>query len=274
MKLSKSVLFLAVLVFFTGSVIAQTINVGTLYGGSISNEINREISGMDLKLEDSGKFGGLYLQSINPAKYQWNVFLYGSDEVNSSSLLGVHSIVDFYPCGSSEQSKFVLGAGFEYIRMETAMDEYEGLTDFTLEQNIYAPFLRTGNYFYLNAGKFKFSLLPWIGFEGDSVKGDIYFDLPPNPSPFVPTNVDTFTNSTIFYGIAGLNFKIKYHHFVDLKLKYSKKKDLGADEYPETASAMLNIYFTRNLGVSYRFKYMESSEMTNVYNIGGLIYSF
>jgi len=37
---------------------------------------------------------------------------------------------------------------------------------------------------------------------------------------------------------------------------------------------MLNIYFNRNWGVSYRAKYISSTEMENTYHIGGIVYAF
>jgi len=181
----------------------KSIKVVTLYGGTLSNEISRVMPGMNLDLKDSNFFSGLYIQSVKPELYQWNAFIYGSKDINNSDMFGSHFIADIYPCGSTDKSKFVLGAGFEFIDLKTQMDDYEGLTNFELKQKIYAPYLRSGNYFYFGKDKLKLSLMPWVGLEGNAVRGDIFFNLPPNPNPYVPDQVDTFTNSSYFYALAG-----------------------------------------------------------------------
>ena len=270
---------------FISSIYAETIRVITPYLGTVENDMSRkmEMSGnsFELKLKDNSLFKGLYFQTINPDKYQWNVFVYNSEDLNYSSLWGTHFIFDYY-LGVKENSKYVIGAGVEFLKMETDADElsiYLGPQigdvpiDFGLSQNIFAPFLRGGKYFYFGNDKIKYSLMPWLGLETDIVRGDLDLTIPsmgPIPETLVSDGIDDDT----FYALGGLNFKATFYHFIDLKLKYHCKVDLKESDTYDVASGMLNIYFNRSWGISYRTKYMKSAEMENIYHIGGIVYAF
>ena len=270
----KLIIILIVSFLFISSIYAENIRIITPYLGTINNDMSRTVVGSpsELKLDDSSLFKGLFFQYINTEKYQWNVFVYNSEDLNYSSLWGTHFIFDYY-LGVKENSKYVIGAGMEFLKMDTETSEIVPFSNFELSQNIYAPFLRGGKYFYLGDDKIKYSFMPWAGFEADIIKGDIGFIIPPMgfaPEIAVSDDVDDDT----FYAMAGLSFKVTFYHFIDLKLKYHCKVDLEENDTYDVASSMLNIYFNRSWGISYRGKYMKSAEMENIYHIGGIVYAF
>ena len=280
-NVKKVIVILAVSFLFVSSIYAETIRVITPYLGTINNDISREMEipgdSFELKLKDDSLFKGLFYQTINPDKYQWNVFVYNSEDLNYSSLWGTHFIFDYY-LGVNENSKYVVGAGMEFLKMDTETESLAfdigmvfdlNINNFKLSQNIYAPFLRGGKYFYLGDDKIKYSFMPWLGMEADIIKGDIGFTIPGMPFP-VAEDIDDDS----FYALAGLNFKATFYHFIDLKLKYHCKVDLQENDTYDVASGMLNIYFNRSWGISYRAKYIKSAEMENIYHIGGIIYAF
>ena len=282
----KVIITFIVALLFISSIFAENILVITPYLGTINNDMSRIMEhgeqSFELKFKDDSLFKGLYFQCINTEKYQWNAFVYNSEDLNYSSLWGTHFIFDYY-LGVKENSKYVIGAGFEYLRMKTEVDEIsfdmglfqDGiLNGFDLSQNIYAPFMRGGKYFYLGDDKIKYSFMPWAGFEADIINGDIDFIIP-SMGPGAPeTPVRDDVDNDTFFALAGLNFKATFYHFIDLKLKYHCKVDLKESDTYDVVSGMLNIYFNRSWGVSYRTKYLKSAEMENIYHIGGIVYAF
>ena len=266
----KLIIILIVSFLLISSIYAENIRIITPYLGAINNDMSRTVEGMpsELELDDSSLFKGLFFQYINTEKYQWNAFVYNSEDLNYSSLWGTHFIFDYY-LGVKENSKYVIGAGMEFLRMKTETDEIIPFSNFELSQNIYAPFLRAGKYFFLGDETIKYSFMPWLGLESDIVRGDIGFTIPGMPFP-VADDVEEDS----FYALGGLNFKAIFYHFIDLKLKYHCKVDLQESDTYDIASGMLNIYFNRSWGISYRGKYMKSAEMENIYHIGGIVYAF
>ena len=272
----KKVIVIFIVVFlFVSSIYAENIRVITPYLGTINNDMSRTVEGnpSELKLDDNSLFKGLFFQYINTEKYQWNVFVYNSEDLNYSSLWGTHFIFYYYLV-VKENSKYVIGAGMEFLKMNTETSEIIPFSDFELSQNIYAPFLRAGKYFYLGDETIKYSFLPWLGFESDIVRGDIDFTIPGMYPGMPDINVDEAADDDSFYALAGLNFKATFYHFIDLKLKYHCKVDLQESDTYDVASGMLNVYFNRSWGISYRTKYMKSAEMENIYHIGGIVYAF
>jgi len=272
----KKVLVIFIIsLLFISSIFAETIRVITPYLGTVENDMSRTVTGSpdELKLKDDSLFKGLYFQSINPDKYQWNAFVYNSEDLNYSSLWGTHFIFDYY-LGIKENSKYVIGAGVEYLKMETETDKIVPFSNFELSQNIYAPFLRAGKYFYFGDKMIRYSVMPWAGIEADIIKGDIDFTIPSMYPGMPELNVSDNVDDDTFYALAGFNFKATFYHFIDLKLKYHGKLDLDENEYYSVCSSMLNIYFSRNWGISYRAKYMKTAEMENTYHIGGIVYAF
>ena len=268
--MKKVIVIFIVSLLFISSIYAEKIRIVTPYLGTINNDMSRSIEGYpnELELDDSSLFKGLYFQYISTDKYQWNAFVYNSEDLNYSSLWGTHFIFDYY-LGVKENSKYVIGAGMEFLKMDTETSEIVPFSNFGLSQNIYAPFLRGGKYFYLGDNNIKYSFMPWLGLESDIIRGYIDFTIPGMPFP-VSDDVDDDT----FYALAGLSFKATFYHFIDLKLKYHYKVDLQESDTYDVASGMLNIYFNRSWGISYRGKYIKSAEMENIYHIGGIVYAF
>jgi len=277
----KVIAIFVVSLLLASSICAETIRVITPYLGTVENDMSRTMEhdghSFELKLKDNSLFKGLYFQSINPDKYQWNAFVYNSEDLNYSSLWGTHFIFDYY-LGIKKNSKYVIGAGMEFLKMDTDAESLAidigmvfdlNIKNFKLSQNIYAPFIRGGKYFYLGDDKIKYSFLPWLGLESDIVRGDIDFTILGTPFPITET-----TDEDSFHALAGLNFKATFYHFIDLKLKYHCKVDLQESDTYDVASGMLNIYFNRSWGISYRTKYMKSAEMENFYHIGGVVFAF
>jgi len=271
----RVVIILIISLLSASFIYAKTIRVITPYLGTVANNMNRTVEGSpsELKLEDDSLFKGLYVQMINPDKYQWNAFIYNSEDLNYSSLWGTHFIYDYY-LGVKEKSKYVIGAGFEFLKMNTETDKIVPFSNFELSQNIYAPYLRAGKYFYLGNDKIKYSVMPWLGMEADMINGDIEFTIPPFPPLMQEMTISDNVDEDTFYALAGVNFKATFYHFIDLKLKYHGKLDLDENEYYSVCSSMLNIYFSRNWGISYRAKYMKNAQMENTYHIGGIVYAF
>ena len=288
--MKKTIVIFIVSLLVVSSMNADVIRVVTPYLGTINNDMSRTMThgeqSFDLKFNDDSLFKGLYFQCINPDKYQWNAFVYNSEDLNYSSLWGTHFIFDYY-LGVKESSKYVIGAGIEYLKMSTDVDslsfstgapppapQTSAINDFGLSQNIYAPYVRAGKYFYLGNDKIKYSFMPWIGAEADVIKGDIDFIIPSMYPGMPDVNVEDSVDDDSYYALAGLNFKATFYHFIDLKLKYHCKVDLQESNTYDVVSSMLNIYFNRSWGISYRGKYMKGAEMENIYHIGGVVYAF
>lgn len=245
---------LAVSILFSLAVIptsARDIRILTPYLGYVNNVYDNEER--DIELVDGGLLGGLFFQWVNPDLYQWNVFLYHAPEVNYSVLWGGHLIFDYY-FGVQDAGKWVVGGGLEILRLDMdAGDEIEGLDNFTLMNNIYAPFARAGRFFYISYDPVHISVLPWIGLQPEFVRGEL-------------------APSDEFFAIAGLNVKATIFRFIEIEAKY--KVTFNAGEYLNTVSGMLNVFFTRNLGISFRMKYFETTVGSNLYHIGGIAVVF
>ena len=97
--------------------------------------------------------------------------------------------------------------------------------------------------------------------------GDIALD-PLGPSPLVEDKIE----EDDLFGIAGINTSISLFHFVTIDAKY--RGTFNADYYFSTVDGMLNVFFSRHWGLSYRFKYGETSSGSTAYHIGGVAYMF
>ena len=281
--IARAVLFLSVS-FFGSFAQAETITLAAPYLGWVTNTYEDTISSgnktIPLKLEDSGFLGGMYLQSINTSLYQWNAFVYYSPDVNYSTLWGGHFIVDFYPIGDF-LGKYLVGAGVEVIRID--MDAGNNikvpsgpttttLEGFNLTNTILIPYARVGKYFVFGLKPLQISILPWVGAIYESVAGSVKFSAQFAPPPAPKTKVDeTFDDST-WYATAGINLKLTLFRFIDLEGKYQATFD--GDVYHPSFSVIANVFFSRNWGVSYRYKYMETSGGSDAYNLFGVAYVF
>ncbi len=253
------VLFLAVTLSH-----AETMNILVPYMGAIANVY--EDSSLDL--EDTGLMAGLYFQSIDPDRYQWNAFVYHSPDVNYSKLWGGHFIFDAY-FGNNLRGKYLLGAGIEIISLDMdAADEIFPLQDFTLTYTITVPYVRAGKYFQFRQGPIVVSILPWAGVQPEFVSGDVKFSAVFGPPPTPPTNVSESIDDTDWFGIAGLNLKVNLYHFIEIEGKY--QATFNGDDYRSTVNALVNLFLNRSWGLSYRYKYMETSSGSDAYHLLGI----
>jgi len=269
MKVYKSicVIVFLILIFVSATVSAEAIDIRIVapYLGYVNNVY--ENSDYSIDLDNSSLMKGLYFQWINPKRYQWNTFLYQSSDINYSTLWGGHFIFDLY-LGVRERGKYVIGIGIEYIRLDMdAGNNIPPLSNFQLMNNIIVPYLRAGRYFLFGSDTLSVSVLPWTGIQPEWVRGDIAF-IPPGP----PTQFEAKIEEYDLFGIAGINTSVSIYHFITVDAKY--RGTFSADEYFSSVDSMVNVFFTRHLGLSYRFKYSETSSGSTSYHIGGIAYVF
>jgi hypothetical protein len=269
MKKYRSTIVLALLIitFVTAAVGAEAddIRIVVPYLGYVSNVY--ENADLPEALDDSSLMKGLYFQWINPERYQWNTFLYQASDLNYSTLWGGHFIFDLY-FGVQERGKFVVGTGIEYIRLDMdAGGNIDSLSDFELLNNIIVPYARFGRYFSFGSDTLSVSILPWAGMQPEWVRGDISF-IPPGP----PTPYEEKIEEYDLFGIAGINTSVSIFHFITIDAKY--RGTFNSDDYFSTVDSMVNVFFTRHWGLSYRFKYSETSSGSTSYHIGGIAYVF
>jgi hypothetical protein len=253
---------------------AEDIRIVAPYLGGVWNTFQRDTGNGLMELEDSSLMEGLYFQWISPDRYQWNAFVYHSADINYATLWGGHFIFDLY-LGVRERGKFVVGTGIEYIRLDMdAGDELATayvLYDFQLVNNIIVPYLRAGRYFLFGSETLSVSVLPWVGIQPQWVRGRASGIVdPPGPPPPPPTPFDDDIVEDDLYGLAGLNASMTLFHFVNLDLKY--RGTFNGDDYFSTVDGLLNVFFTRHWGVSYRFKYSETSSGPTTYHLGGIAF--
>ena len=262
---ARHVLLMFLVTALTLPALADEMRIVAPYAGSLTNTTDVPNAG---EITDSGLLTGLFFQWIDTERYQWNLFAYWAPDVNYSSTLGGHFIYDRF-FGPGWHGGFVAGLGLEALRVDLDAGSALGTDDLDMETTVFVPFLRAGKYFKASLGSAAFSLLPWIGIQPQWVWGELVVDLPiPGPGPIITTSLDDFT----LFGIAGINLKLTLFHFIDLEGKYQATFD--DSEYFNSFNAMANLYFSRNWGLSYRFKHMESSQGTNAYHYLGLAFIF
>jgi len=244
---------------------AEDIRIIAPYAGVLTD--TQKDSGFG-ELKDSGLLTGLYFQWIRPESYQWNAFAYYAPDVNYSKTIGGHFIYDRY-IGPDWHGKFVLGFGIEAMRASMdAGDSIAPLGDFTMNTGFIIPYLRAGKYFKASKGPVDLSLLPWVGIEPQWTRGELSAVMPGPPGPPMKQSLDDYT----FYGIAGLNLKALLFHFVDVEGKY--QATFNKVDYLSTYQLIAFLYMSRSWGLSYRFKYMETSQGSDGYHYFGLAYVF
>jgi hypothetical protein len=249
----------------------KSIRVVAPYLGTVTNVYESEERGLELK--DSSLLKGLYVQWVRPDVYQWNVFISQASDINYSTMWGGHFIFDYY-FDVAEKHRNVIGAGFEFIRIDMDAGDNLSLNDFTLLNNISIPYLRVGRYFLFGSsrsgegggkGKFGLSVLPWLGIEYELVNGELSGVTKP-PAP--PIQVNEEIEDRYVFPLVGLNLKATFFHFIDAEVKYAARFD--ADVYFSDVSAIANVFFTRHWGLSYRFKYFENINGSIAYSIWGV----
>ena len=242
------------------------------YAGIVTNVYERESGTGDIRLKDTDLMLGLYGQWIRTGEFQANAFLYHAPDVNYASLWGLHTNLDFY-FSLGEIENLVIGGGVEFLTIDIDAGDNVTITssggiqanlqDFSLKTTVIAPYLRTGRQFPFGDARANVVIFPWVGGEVDFVRGDVSFGL-----PFPPFAVEEPINETDLYALAGINVRANLWRFIQIDAKYSAAFDPYT--FLPRASIMTNVFFTRNLGVSYRFSAMESSAGSTVYHLFGV----
>lgn len=268
----KSLFFLIIL-SISQLLVAETIRNITPYVGSITNELAPP--SMDNKVSDTDILKGIFYQQIDPENYQWNMFIFNSDDINKSDLLGIHFISDWY-FNVRDSSKIVFGVGIDIIDLSSNSIPVAPSVNIEVSHLIYAPYIRAGYYVYLKSDNgIMFTLMPWAGVEKDKIEGDIDTNITPSFPGQPPVAINTNIDSNYEYGLIGLHCKVDYNHFINCKIKYHRKIcfDSEGTDYDNT-SLLLNIFFSKNWGVSYRYKYFEENIANISYHIAGISYVF
>jgi len=265
-----SMLRIILILVFAFSAFAKDIRIVCPYIGPITDVYKNDERNLE-DLEDNSLLKGIFFQWVNPDRYQWNAFIYQSSDINYSTLWGSHFIFDYYFL-SGERGKFVIGTGIEYLQIDMDADSnIIPLQDFELQNNLFIPYVRFGYRFQFNYSKLKISILPWMGAEYQGVRGDLTMVMdPPGGAPAITIQEDIDNND--YLGMAGVNLKANLFHMLDLEAKYNGTFDTKV--YYSTATAMVNLFFTRQWGISYRVKYMELEKGSDLYNIFGIAFVF
>jgi hypothetical protein len=265
MYFSKKTIFLTIFfAFFSVSpVLAEDFKIITPYGGMEENTYQNNQYGLNLK--DSQAMKGLYLQSIDTEKYQWNLFIYQTENINYADLSGVNFIYDYY-FGKDTNVKNVIGIGVNYLQLDLAGKNIPtsagSLDGFNLDQDTASLYLRIGKYYSHGQANLNLTLMPWIGGQLDHSEGDGLVDLPGPGSIAFKVNEDHYS------WIAGLNLKTSFYHFLQLEAKHTIT--FNHDDYFHKNTAMVNIFLNKNWGLSYRYNYQETAAGNDSYRILGL----
>lgn len=247
-------------------VFGESITVITPYYGTEENHYQNRDYGLSLK--DSQRMKGFFIQSVEPETYQWNIFLYQTQDINYSDLHGVNFIYDRY-LGKPEE-KVVLGFGMNYLEMDLAgknvplaAGRLEGLY---LDMSIFSPYLRIGKYYHFGEDKLRTTMLPWIGAQVDYIEGSGRVDFPG------PGAIDFTMDDDPFSWIAGVNLKLYVHRFLQIEGKYAAAYHESV--FRDKHSAIVNLFFSRRLGVSYRYHHQETDTGIDSYQIFGIAMVF
>jgi len=267
------VLFLLISGLSGHRVFAQDIRILSPYVGVLYNKEEPSHEGNTIVLSDAARMEGLFFQWIRPGAFQANAFLYHASNINYSTVWGGHMMGDAYFHGS-RWGAFLLGGGSEFISINMDADSnrmpvkgggYTGFSDFEMRNTIVTPFLRTGYRFTPLSGRVKLAMTPWTGVQYEGVRGAIEVDFPAFQYP-----AHAGIRSNDWYALLGLGLNATLFHFIDLEVKYHAT--FNAASLYSTASAMTNIFLTRHIGLSYRYKYMEMYQGSNIFNMGSVVF--
>lgn len=92
MNFFKQLVIIMFLFLFAVPAFGSDFTIVTPYLGTENNTYIDNQYGIELN--DSQLIKGLYVQRINPEKYQWNAFLYQTPDINYSNLWGINFIYD------------------------------------------------------------------------------------------------------------------------------------------------------------------------------------
>jgi hypothetical protein len=264
---------IVLILFVFSPVFAGDILVVCPYPGALINKVVTSHQGYTLSLKDDAFLEGIFFQWIRPSDFQVNTFLYHSSNINYSTVWGGHIMGDVYFL-ASQRGTFAVGAGSEIISinmnagsnpMPLTGGGYTGFSDFKMQNTVYTPFVRALYKFTPVNGVVKLSVFPWAGGQYQGVRGKMTVDFPVFQSP-----MQEGITADDWYALTGLGVTANILHFIDLEAKYHATYDTKT--YYATASAMAFFFFTRHIGLSYRFKYMELSNGSNYlpYGRGGI----
>lgn len=247
-------------------VLAEDLKIVALYQGTEENTYLNQAYG--IKLKDSQPTNGVYLQSIDPEKYQWNLFIYRTEDINFSNLLGANFIYDRY-FGVGDHAKNVIGVGANYLQMHldgTGISTVMGtLNAFKLDQDIFSLYVRFGRLYSYGENQLHFTMMPWAGGQADQSRGT-------GLVAFGPALASFKVDEDSYFWIGGVNLRADYHHFLQAELKHSIT--YHDDTRYNKSSAMVNFLFTRNWGLSYRYNHLETAFGEDNYNIFGIAATF
>ncbi len=247
--------------FISTAAFAESLTIVTPYFGTEKNTFDS----YGLKLKDSQNTKGLYIQSINPDGYQWNAFFYNTNNINDSDLSGLNFIYDRY-FGKTQKVQNVAGIGANYLKMKLDSVSVPGLSEFQIDQDILSLYLRIGRYYKFDQGRFNFTVMPWMGGEWDHSEGTVLVDDPR------PGSTKFEIDDNQYSWIAGMNFKMNFQHFLQIEAKPGITY-LDGESYWKK-SAMVNVFLTKNVGLSYRYDYHENSSGKDGLSIFGVAVVF
>lgn len=230
-----------VLVLFSAAGLSHamlpSITVFAPYIGTLSHTYQGE-NPMYPKLTDTGLMYGLFAQHLNRKRFMANAFLYYANDVNYSSILGLHAIVDIYFDARAE-GKWVAGIGTEYIGISLDAGSSlltSGLEQFQMDLSVLTPFVRAGRYFYSRMGAWRLTVLPWIGGIWEAVRGEVRVN-PSGPTPLTPVDAD----EDQYFFQAGLNVSALYGYYLRLKAKYNNRFKRGKNLHSVSAQVSAQV---------------------------------
>lgn len=274
--MSRKTAIRIVLVFYVmaAPLQARTIRLVCPYAGTITDAYRND--GRGIELEDTGFLKGLFVQWVDPERYQWNAFVYQSSDVNYSTLWGGHFIYDRY-FGAGGRGKWVAGGGVEVLRIDMdagpriAPQIMPALSGFTLINTLFIPYGRFGYRFEFRPKPLVIGVMPWGGVQYQGVRGDLQLAVdPPGPAPLA--RVSESIDQDDVYGLAGLNLNSHLFHLLEIEGKVYGAFN-GDSDYL-SVSAMANLALTRRFALSYRYKYLELPKGTDLYHMWGLAFLF
>jgi hypothetical protein len=265
----KKLVFLIILLSSCSGmpVMAEDLKIVTPYWGTEENTYQSNQYGLNLK--DSQTMKGLYLQSIDTGRYQWNLFIYRTENINYADLTGVNFICDIY-YGKDNNAKNAIGMGINYLHLDLAGKNVPTsmgiLNGFNLAQDTSSFYVRFGKYYKQALANLDWTLMPWFGGQTDHSEGDGWVD--PSGHGTIPFKI----NENQYYWIAGLNFKADYHHFLQVEAKHTIT--FNHNDYFQKNTAMMNLFLNSHWGLSYRYNDQETASGNDKYHIFGLAVLF
>lgn len=233
----------------------------TPYAGTVSSSYSNPK--YNLNLNDSGLMAGVYAQWIKPELLQTNLFLYTAPSVGPSKILGAHLNGDFYPYHFSF-AKAVVGLDVEALKINVATSS-ASLTSLQLDNKVAFIMPRAGLSFPLGVGPISITFFPYVGMVYEDVAGDL--TMVSRRRAASPRAVSFSSRET--YASAGANVSLRLMYFSELQLKYLT--GLSAADQFSSITVMVNGYFTRNTGLSYRYTSMNRPNGSDRYHLAGFI---